>query len=354
MYKHSTILVCVSLAFGLVLAVISLAMLWTELSRTRSELDSVRKKGEALIATNMVMAETRDRAKSDLASAVNEISTKTNDLHRIAQRNADENLAFEWQHDHLKSVAGFQQRNFSELDSLTRGSSLDISVYAAWELVRRNRNQTYRDWNADRFLGFVEARTRLSIPTSWQYAVLNGEFSDDRFETDLLKYEDKFADLSWTPELQLCHPVGTSVSMTPERIQISINGERCEFPRKNLDKFPFGGGIAFQSSEDTYFYSPYDTILPSPQRLSAVKIENGQQRQLWDQFVWVSGTNINGLLPGEGAHEKDWSNHVKLVANDFFIGYFRVWEHGVYLEVFRASDGVRVLSFDSNVHDFDE
>lgn len=356
MSKHFLILTCVSLAFGLALTIGLLAMVWSQQLASQNNIRSFIAEREQLVDENGERAKTIEEAEMDLVSVKKQLSNTETKLRRINQDNNLRNLTFETQFDQHAFIESFKNLSDDELVAMTADVSIDSSIYAAWQLFHRNITKADLGWNAGRFIGLVEGRLKLPIPRHWQYAIFNGQFSKGGFEVDLANYSDKFANISWESELRVCHPKGSSVFMTPKTIKVSMNGSRCEFPRSNLEGFPYGGGVAFSSLKDQCFYTPYDTLRPTVQMLTAVKIVDLRQVRLWDKYVWISGCVDGGfrLTPVEKSHQKIWSNHVELVVNEVFVGYFRVWERGVFLEVFRASDGVRVLSFDSNLVDFVE
>jgi hypothetical protein len=214
-----------------------------------------------------------------------------------------------------------------ELDGVTGNQDLTLALAAGWERVRR---VSLKDRRADddtpfdktavmRFLGFVEARTRATIPARWEKLILSGKYSSrSRMAIELPYWEDERLNDSTKPVSD------------GDAWKIDLGKRTLRLPKYALDARGWTTSDArvwTTSSENSQYFILHDAGT-SPCILT--RIDEGKANPEWRARVWCTV----GVMSGGSLEVYRWISDSK---DEIVV--FAAARYCFSIEVFEKSTG---------------
>jgi hypothetical protein len=248
------------------------------------------------------------------------------------------------------------------LQTLTHDPNYSIAVQTAWQRLRDGYPTDFRE-RPQRFLGLLEGRTRLEIPTGWERRLTR--FSVDgipipvtlSFRTVVVG--DVSTRLCWIPgEMSpfveaeddkmastvglrrlLVIPDDTSMEARNDQVVLTVNGKSAAVPEAAFSRllheiyfhrcvFAIGSGRIFMA-----FFDEDGGRFP----LFCIDSQSGDL--CWKADVWSDGCENHSFKCGPPPQHDVW-----MAVNDRAVGVFG--DTGIcYAEVFDSRSGANVLRF---------
>lgn len=230
-----------------------------------------------------------------------------------------------------------------KLPDLIQDDDLGVAVHAAWA-YNKATYQRRGTWlaptevvapeRAERFLGFLEGRTRLKIPLWWDMA-----FADPFLN---LKSDDSDFHQTGLGGLGIRAPIGTELVKKGDRIVVtvhsSVEANRTasvtidESVLDQLEEYQAFEKCAAQVKPEESFLAFY-TDLGS--RFPLIAVDSHSGKVLWRAEVWSRDAAFGGV-----------SDHVaEIVVNDNFVAVFGICVVERYVEAFDRKTGACVFRF---------
>lgn len=239
--------------------------------------------------------------------------------------------------EYIKTLLHFiWKASADELDADVASTNDSIALAAAWERVSRatpvpkedGPNTSIDAKAAARFLGVVEGRFRVVIPTLWREAIMHaggGFYSPSRVAFGFLSPFDE----AWRPPLDV--PGSAKVTKEGETWEVSVDQHVWRLPRNNKDSPPERAAVLIDG--DVTYIALYDDIASEFPLFAITK-----DKTVWQSRVW--GNRWPGSYEG-GHHD----NRVQLVKSEGKVYLFGVEAISAYIEAFEAASGKNLCRF---------
>ncbi len=240
-----------------------------------------------------------------------------------------------------------------DLQRLKNDPNTGIALAAAWRLFEKSPRSDPVP-NGQRFLGFIEGRTRLQIPLRWELEVqgilvntpeeyqamlrpynLRAPFITRRGKEIVVGHEKHQESI-----LNLTVPIDTSLVRNNKEIKITVGKKSVTVPEDAIpdlvrDSQSTRGFRAVIGDKRSYF-AVLD-VVGATSEVTCFDQEN--HRVVWNASLWAYG----GDTPRSGSGS--WWNDADLVLSEDRLAVFGRGPRACYLEVFDVSTGAATLRF---------
>ncbi|MEX2287238.1 MAG: hypothetical protein WD648_09125 [Planctomycetaceae bacterium] len=247
-------------------------------------------------------------------------------------------------------------RTPEELRKLQHDEHLEIAIHACWELNDRKilrkedpelNPQIAEPKHAARFLGFLEARTRLQIPEWWESTIFDPTYGGfDQKQDQALReyyrktYEDReppagkrWRDIRLPPDTFLDRKGDTAIAR--------VGSKTAVLPAALFDAPPDDFDWEFCSidiADDSTIVALYQK-LPGPYPLICVDAKTGNVR--WRRDTWSAGINNLSFGGFSGSHHHD----IQIQRTNDTVALFGDTSFGSYLEIYDIKTGKMHFAF---------
>jgi hypothetical protein len=244
------------------------------------------------------------------------------------------------------------------VDALKDDSYIGIALQASWESSASVRFSKLNP-NPQRFLGFLEGRTRLRVPLQWEVGLITEVFRDDQklVNSSLKCYLPIAAFLKQVDDgsimdvsepfseapLGVWVPPGTRLKMVGNKITVSVGAESVIFPKELLERlrktYDIGLLKAVLGPERSYI-----ALYAGPGRsFPLLCLDSHSGKVIWKTESWGYGEeNYRGVAGSLFRHE------LEIVLTDNTIALFGEGNGGCYLDVFDQKTGTSLYRFSTS------
>jgi hypothetical protein len=233
---------------------------------------------------------------------------------------------------------------------------LGTALAASWE-SNTNTGFTKLNPNPQRFLGFLEGRTRLKVPLEWEVWLITELHRDDQklIDSSLKRYlpiapflkdvdgsvMDVSPPFSQTP-LGIWIPPGTELKKHGKMITISVGANSVTVREELLDRLRKASSGDLLKAVLGPKHSYIALFSGSGQAFPLLCLESNSGRVIWEAETWgYGGENVKGVGTGITHHE------IEIVVGDKKVALFgQGW--GCYLEVFDRDTGANLCRFSTS------
>jgi hypothetical protein len=237
----------------------------------------------------------------------------------------------------------FEKVGHAGMPELMKDEDDGIALQAAWEFnkkaVKRTKaipNETDDIYDRDelaKFLPFLKARTKASVPQWWGEAILDVDLFiaqhhafGSRPINPVPKLSKSKAEI-WVPE-------GAELEHDGDTMVYTSGSQKIKFPKNAFGEMLDDAMSGLLGEKRTVLIS-YTTLSGFPYKIAGFEGKGGEPS--WKADVWAAGRT--GLGGGEGHH---W---VELTAKDGSIFVFGAESHGMYMESFDIATGKVLCRF---------
>ena len=243
-----------------------------------------------------------------------------------------------------------------QLSALKTDENTNIALQAAWHLNlvstpnwSKNATRRYflKSGDAQRFFGFLEGRTGLTIPEWWQ---TDSSFPDERSLTDS-QHQDAIKPLPANYPWQFSLVSHVRFEKVNAGLKLETNGLSIVVPGDLLTKFEEDAGFEglhyckVRGHGDAVFLAFFDTVGDSG---PLVCIDAKKNEVRWTSKMWALGRPVDGLRGGcvtriELEYDKRQPKNI--------IVWGASWNakvHGNYVEAFDIETGKTDFRFSTN------
>jgi hypothetical protein len=259
-----------------------------------------------------------------------------------------------------KYRAYFDNIGAEKLGELKKASNAGIALQSFWEMGKRLSHQGDLFF-FQRFIGFLEGRTRLSIPLRWEFQLTScflrsqPKKAKTAFEVYLPKcsFLKKSKNGSFTYQPEILHKTALGFK-TAKNVEIgnekggaflTIGKKRIGVAKNffNQKGLSYWDKCAGHIGQDYTFVAFYNSIAES---FPLFCLDSKSGKVLWKKTVWAEG----GLIGGKtGAYFHDLS----LEVSENHIGVFGLGGE-CYLEIFDSKKGDAICRFSTNLWGHDK
>ena len=226
----------------------------------------------------------------------------------------------------------------AEVAALKQHKNKAVALRAAWEqqrrLLRRASQGTREEpssWRVNRFLGFLEGRLRVTIPTTWEKRLAKVHLRSDGTVTFPASAQPALSEGLNTATVSLSEFNGKP---GPELV---IDGRSFALPSQIAEKLKEAGAehVTILLQEGMCLALAYSDAAP----IRLIRYDIKAREIVWESSIWGIG---QGLFGGISQH----SATIACGAENVLV--FGVTGLGAYVECFALADGAALVRFATN------